>query len=155
MAPLSDPPTGTPYVPGRTPRPAEGAWDAIRSLALDPTTTATAGENRAWQIGLDLVETGYWWEAHEVLEQVWMNAPANAPEKTLVQSVIQIANGALKIRMDRPHAAIRLAAIARELIESTPGDDGLMGLSRQRLLRATEILDHAATEGTLPQFELR
>ena len=61
-----------------------------------------AAENPAFQAGLDCLESGFYWEAHEILEPVWMNAPADAPERFMVQALIQLANAALKQVMDRP-----------------------------------------------------
>ncbi|MGB3409054.1 MAG: DUF309 domain-containing protein [Jannaschia sp.] len=89
------------YVPGQTPRHPEGLFDPIRAdLAL------------AWETGLTYLSGGFYWEAHEVLEPVWMAQPPNAPERALTQGLIQLANAALKQRMGQPRATARLRKIA-------------------------------------------
>lgn len=132
---------GHAYIPGRTARHPEGRFDALRGGALCPTLSATAGRNPAFQSGLDFLEAGYFWEAHEVLEPVWMNAPANAPERFLVQALIQLANAALKHRMGRPNASRRLCAMAAGLLDrSGPPGASVMGLEIDRIRRAAVIM---------------
>ncbi len=103
-ADLSDGPVPWPpfaHVPGQTPRHAEGAFDALRA---DPDT--------AWRTGCLYLSEGYFWEAHELLEAVWMAAPQASAERRLVQALIQLANAGLKARMGRPRAVARLWALA-------------------------------------------
>lgn len=130
------------YVPGRTARHAEGAFDAARDLAPDPTTSDGAAANVAWAFGLDLLEAGFWWEAHEVLEPVWMNAPPGSAERLMVQAVIQLANAALKHEMGRPRAAFRLCGIVDHLLDAAAADGGgpVMDLAPDELRRAVESL---------------
>ncbi len=69
-----------------------------------------------------LLERGYYWEVHEVLEPLWMVEPPNGARREGLQGLIQFANGALKVSMGRPGAAARLFAIAREHLASAgPG----------------------------------
>ena len=104
------------YVPGLTPRHPEGTFDSIRGTAKLGMSTQDLAQCAAFRIGLRYIEEGFFWEAHELLEPVWMALPEPSPERRLVQGLIQIANGFLKRRMGRPKAARRLAAIARELV---------------------------------------
>jgi hypothetical protein len=106
------------YIPGETARHPEGAFEAIRALALLPTETATAHENPPWIYGLRLIAAGYYWEAHEVWEPVWLNAHPNSAERFMCQSVIQLANAALKRDMGKLKAAERLCSLADGLIQS-------------------------------------
>src|SRR3954452_25431543 len=62
----------------------------------------------ALRYGMTLNDHGYFWEAQEVLEAVWVAAPQGGRERILLRACIQIANANLKLRMDRPHAASRL-----------------------------------------------
>ncbi len=82
------------------------------------TKEAAGGNNLPWVYGIRLFNEGFYWEAHEVWEAVWMNAPPNSREKHFVQGLIHFANGLLKIRMDRPAAARRLFDLAGESIAS-------------------------------------
>jgi hypothetical protein len=145
-----------PYIPGRNARHPEGAFDALRAKALMPTATAAAAENAAWLAGIDLLEAGFYWEAHEVLEQVWMNAPANAPERYQVQAVIQLANAALKQLMDRPRAALRLCAITRDLAGQARrrGGKAVMGLDEAALSGAADRLEAAIRRGEVEPVRL-
>lgn len=107
------------YVPGETARHPETLFDALKADA-----------QVAWLTGLAFLRDGFYWEAHEVLEAVWMGLPPNSAEKLLVQAVIQIANARLKRRMGRDAAAARLIARADELAAEAFGrvPPPLMGL---------------------------
>lgn len=131
------------YVPGISPRHDETLFEPVKEMAPAPTRSEEAGRNMAWRHGLDLFAAGYFWEAHEVLEAVWMNAAPNSREKHVVQGVIQLANAALKARMGRARAAERLARIADELFRRVPGDAVVMGLSVATLRRAAERAPNA------------
>jgi hypothetical protein len=108
------------YVPGKTARPAEGAFDTIRETALAGMSPLDLAQSEAMRHGYAYLEAGYFWEAHEVLEAVWIALPQGSPERRFVQGVIQVANGRLKVRMDRPNAAKRLHAMAAVLLEAGP-----------------------------------
>src|SRR5437879_8731360 len=62
----------------------------------------------ALRYGLVLNDRGYFWESQEVLEAVWAAAPQGGRERILLRACIQIANGNLRLRMQKPHAAARL-----------------------------------------------
>jgi len=104
------------YIPGLTIRHPEGAFDLIRETATDGMTPEQLAQSDAFCTGLRFIRAGYFWEAHEVLEPVWMVLPSPSVERDFVQGLIQIANGLLKIKMDRQKAALRLAKIARDLM---------------------------------------
>lgn len=131
------------HLPGRNDRPGEGAFDAIKASAPAVTSSANAGENMAWRYGIRLLNEGYFWEAHEVLEQVWLNAPPNSRERCLVQAVIQMANGWLKEAMGQPRARLRIADLCRAAFEEAFPEGrstSLMGLEKDSALRAAATL---------------
>ena len=133
------------YLPGRTARHPEDAFDAIKARAIRPTATTTAAQNEAWRYGLRLFDARFWWEAHEVLEAVWLNAPPNSAERAQVQAVIQLANAALKAELGKPNAAARLLALARDLIaEAALGCEAVMGLSLTRLQEVAAAIEAGA-----------
>ena len=124
------------YIPGKNERHADGFLDHILDLAPAETLDLTASDNVAWNFGLRLLANAYYWEAHEVLERVWLNSAPNGRERILVQGMIHMANAALKIRMERPAAAQRLADLAASSIDEAfagYGGERLMGLGRDRL----------------------
>ncbi len=116
-----------PYVPGITKRPEEGRYDAIRDSARHGMTPDQLAASDAFQTGLRFLHTGWFWEAHEVLEPVWMACPPNSRERALCRALIQLANARLKARMGRPQAAARLQAEVAVILSSLD-DAPVMGL---------------------------
>ncbi len=119
-----------PYIPGRTPRPASGAFMEIAASAPKTTDPHLWQQNVAWLHGFTLYRAGFFWETHEVWEPVWMGTRPNSAERQMVQGLIQLANGCLKIAMDRPKAAKRLVREAQQRLGEarSGGADRLMGL---------------------------
>jgi len=131
------------HVPGVNRRPDEAAFDAVKAQVPAVTVSARAADNPAWRYGVRLFNEGYYWEAHEVLEPVWLNAVPNSRERHLVQALIHLANGRLKEIMGRPRARSRLAQLGRKSIEAAfphGGGDVLMGLASGDLLQAASDL---------------
>ncbi|MGH1368418.1 MAG: DUF309 domain-containing protein [Maritimibacter sp.] len=93
-----------PHIPGQTPRPAHGS---IRPGLLE---------------GLALYRSGFFWEAHEAWEPLWLEATPNSRDRSFLQGIIQLANGRLKLLMGKPQAAQRIAVLAREHLERAGGD---------------------------------
>lgn len=50
--------------------------------------------------GVDLFNQGYWWEAHEAWEQLWLASGRNSLTGLFIQGLIQVAAGQLKRCMD-------------------------------------------------------
>lgn len=115
------------YVPGVTARHAEDLFDDLKRI------DGPLDQSRAWQAGRAFLTEGFFWEAHEVLEAVWMAARPNSAEKCLVQGLIQIANARLKTRMGQPRAALRLRRLAeRDLAEAfRRGGRTVLGLEHE------------------------
>lgn len=119
------------YVPGRTPRHAEGRWDDVRATVEPGMDADELAASPAFTAGMAFFESGYFWEAHEVWEAVWMACPPNSAEHRFVQALIQLANAELKLAMEKLRAALRLCAIAEaHLAEAdTGGATHLLGVS--------------------------
>lgn len=115
------------YVPGHTERHPEGAFDAIRDTASADLDENELAASDAFQSGLRFLEAGYYWEAHEVLEPVWLALPKNAVARSVVQGLIQLANARLKVKMEKPNAARRLYNIADEHL-NVAGESEVLGL---------------------------
>ena len=62
----------------------------------------------ALHYGITLNDRGYFWEAREILEAVWAAAPQGGRERILLRACILIANGNLRLRMEKPGSAGRL-----------------------------------------------
>ena len=108
------------YVPGVNERHPEDAFDDIKKSVTTNQDILHLEQCAAFRAGLQFYEAGFYWETHEVLEPVWMALPDGSIEKSFIQGLIQLANGRLKLRMNRPNAAKRLVVIARELIPKDP-----------------------------------
>jgi len=112
------------YVPGQTPRHDEGRWDDVRATAAPGMGADELAASPAFTAGMAFFENGYFWEAHEVWEAVWMACPPNSAEHRFVQALIQLANAELKLAMEKPRAALRLCAIAEAHLDETGAGPG-------------------------------
>lgn len=138
--------SGAPYVPGRTARPAEECFEPLKAAISSDMTPDALARSAAFRVGLEAFAQGYYWEAHELLEAVWMCLPPACAERQLLRGLIQLANGGLKARMGRAAAVARILGLAEAaLAEAYLNDPGpLMGLARDDL---AGMLDQVAGEG--------
>ncbi|MCB1421071.1 MAG: DUF309 domain-containing protein [Nitratireductor sp.] len=120
------------HLPGVNGRSEDQVLEQAKALAPAQTCSQSWQENAAWLYGVRLIGEGYYWEAHEVLEAVWMNAAPNSREKALVQALIHGANARLKRKLGKSNAALRLVALSTEACERAYQNDGVpvLGLSR-------------------------
>ena len=100
------------HLPGKNARPSDDLLESIAAQASESTDNSNFRSNIAWRYGIRLFNEGFYWETHEVLEAVWMNAAPNSRERHLVQGVIQMANARLKSLLDQPKACKRLSTLA-------------------------------------------
>jgi len=118
------------YIPGQTPRHPDGAFDVLRDSVALGMSEAELAASEAMQAGLRFLNDGFYWESHEVLEPVWMVCAPQSAERSMVQSLIQLANARLKIQMNRINAALRLTSIATEhLAAASRHRDQVLGLA--------------------------
>ena len=128
------------HIPGITERHPDGAFDSIRNTAHVGMNANALAESQAFQFGLAYMEAGYFWEAHEVLEPVWMALDEGGDERTVVRALIQLANGRLKLEMSRPKAALRLCSIIRELLTDLNGRE-IMTVSIAEIIGKVDSLE--------------
>src|ERR1700676_3704136 len=98
------------YVPGETDE-ADADYETLaQAKLLVPSRFRgyVPARHPALRYGIALNDAGYFWEAQEILEAVWAAAPQGGRERILLRACIQIANGNLRLRMQKPHAAARL-----------------------------------------------
>ena len=127
------------YVPGVNARHPEGTFDVLRDTVQPGMEPGMLARSDAFRSGLQYLENGYYWEAHEVLEPVWMALPIDSPERKFVQGLIQIANAHLKLRMKRPSATLRLCSLARNLLTAAE-QDHCMGTDVSKFLADLDSL---------------
>ena len=132
------------HIPGVNTRHPEGWFDPISDTARAGMSVVELAESAAFQSGLRYLEAGYFWEAHEVFEPVWM-ALSPGDEKQVLQALIQLANGKLKLQMGRPKAALRLCEIVEGLLADL-GAGAVMGVSIADLRLDVERLRETAKD---------
>ena len=109
------------YVPGLTARHAEGRFKPICATAQKGMSPGQLAQSEAFCKGLFFLRCGYFWEAHELFEPVWMALEEGSDERRLLQALIQLANAQLKLKMQRPKAAKRLCIMVRDLLAKLTG----------------------------------
>jgi hypothetical protein len=121
------------HVPGSGSSPDMVPLEHAKSLAPPETRAEDWQDNAAYLYGHRLLEAGFYWEAHEVWEAVWMNCRPNSTEKVLLKALIQQANARLKRSMGKENAARRLEsmveALRHEVCARLDGQSDLMGVS--------------------------
>ncbi|MCE8005422.1 DUF309 domain-containing protein [Aestuariivita sp.] len=134
---------GHAYIPGQTPRHDEVAFERFHASVTPGMDTAALQRTLAWRAGLVFLDQGFFWEAHEVLEPVWMATSRNSAEHQMVQAVIQLANAALKHKMGRAGAARRLCDLARGHARAARSAGGaeVMGFAVDDLVDRVESLE--------------
>lgn len=129
---------GHAYVPGLTPRHPEDLFDEVRDTAEEGMTPEELAATDAWQSGQGYFRAGFFWEAHEVWEPVWIALPPNSKERLVAQAAIQLANAGLKLRMEKPKAAARLCDEAEAYVFGFQGE--IMSLSMSWFADQLEML---------------
>jgi predicted metal-dependent hydrolase len=72
--------------------------------------------------GIDLFNHGYWWEAHDALEIVWLAAGQKTTQCGLfVQGLIQLSGAQLKRYIGETQGALSLTRAGSEKISRTEG----------------------------------
>jgi hypothetical protein len=128
------------YVPGQTARHAEGRFAPICATAQLGMSPAQLTQSEAFRTGLVYLRRGYFWEAHELFEPVWMALQAGSDDRRLVQALIQLANAQLKLKMQRPKAAKRLCNMVRGLLATLTGTR-VMGLELSQIRAQLEAVE--------------
>lgn len=108
--PVSDP-AGHSYAhsaPTTGPPPPRAASEPI-SLASDWAQAAD------YLFGIDLFNQGYYWEAHETWESLWIQFARTGRDADFTKGLIKLAAAGVKAREGRPLGVQRHARRAREL----------------------------------------
>jgi len=64
-----------------------------------PEETNFSGGLSSWRTGIDLYNRGYFWEAHEAWEAVWLLWPRDSDTALFARGCIQSAAALLKLRL--------------------------------------------------------
>ncbi len=136
------------FVPGRAPHPFAhtGGWGFGASRPVPPFVARDGWrDSRNYLAGVDLFNRGWWWEAHEVWEELWHVVEGkDAAQHDLLKGLIQLAACALNRERGSDAAAERLLASAQEFLrraEEGAGAPRVMGLDLPALRAAAhEVL---------------
>ncbi len=118
------------YVPGHFPHPMSDP--AGHSYQLHKAAPEVPGEDSRSSIclisnwkqstdylfGIDLFNYGFYWEAHETWEQVWIELGRSGRDADFIKSLIKLAAAGVKAREGRPMGVRRHAERAGELLLS-------------------------------------
>lgn len=148
----SNDPTGFPpyaYVPGLRPHPRHLRGDAEEQPEDPPPAPLDPGawrDSLAYLRGIELFEHGYYWEAHEAWEGLWIAAGREGPVAELLQGLILLAAAGVKVRQGRGAGAAKLGARAQRCFERVRQRHGaeLAGLVLDELLA---FAHHVREEG--------
>jgi hypothetical protein len=136
------------HIPGTTPHPIRDPAGHSYKVRLSEVVTADPADWRSCDLyreGVDLFNAGYYWEAHEAWEAVWVAAGRRGAGADFLKALIKLAAGGVKIREGTPAGARRHLRRALELFETvtqrshTP-DQLWFGLSPKSLSQSCERL---------------
>jgi hypothetical protein len=112
------------FVPGKAPHPirhpdGHSYNNPPAQLApFDPNDWHACEE---YLYGIDLFNHGYWWEAHEALEAVWVAAGRRTDTGRFIKGLIQIAAALLKWSQGSRDVASRKASAGLENMKPIEG----------------------------------
>ena len=103
------------YIPGQTQRHQEAQFDEIISSIPNVIDFETLQALSAFHTALNFMQHDFHWEAHEILEAIWMNTAPNSIERLFTQCIIHLANANLKHIMKRETATQKIMKNANAL----------------------------------------
>lgn len=115
------------YVPGQFPHPIrDPSGHSYRAPGIQPETprqglTPPISPASDWKyssdylFGIDLFNHGFYWEAHETWEQLWIEFGRTGRDADFIKGLIKLAAAGVKAREGRPIGVQRHACRAKEL----------------------------------------
>lgn len=132
---------GQRHIPGTTSVPDRVPLEAAKALTPPRVTAGNWHDAPAYAYGLQLHAHGYYWEAHEVWEAVWLATAPNSQERHLLAGLIQLANACLKLEMVQPKAAVRLLQASQDHLDECRSG-ALLGLDPAALTQDIAAFAH-------------
>lgn len=133
------------HVPGSTPHPTRDPDGHSYGGGTPPSAAIPVSlpdlNHEDWRLceeylyGIDLFNLGYWWEAHEVLEDLWLAAGTRTQAGHVLQALILCAAAHLKAESDSPDSAARL--FDHSLAHFNWTGPRFLGLDLEAVVRAT------------------
>jgi hypothetical protein len=127
------------YVPGT--RPKEEHRKDLPRLKFENQSPEDWRKNEPYLYGIDLYHEGFYYEAHEVWEELWHRVGHHSPQGQFLKALIQLAAAQLKRKMndERPtrRLLVSLTKILRTLSSASQGETW-MGLNLKKLIQACD-----------------
>ncbi len=117
------------YVPGRLPHPISDpaghsyGMNLIAPGEVQQGPVVSVSLVSGWRVssdylfGIDLFNHGFYWEAHETWERLWIACGRSGREADFLKGLIKLAAAGVKMREGRPIGVQRHASRARELFQ--------------------------------------
>lgn len=102
------------YVPGRTAKLAPAEY---RQFA-DAAAPVSWQQSNEYLWGCELFNHGFYWEAHEVWEELWHRLGRTGPDADFLKGLIKLAAVGVKVREGKPLGVERHCRRAAELFTS-------------------------------------
>ena len=109
------------FVPGKHPHPVtdpQGHQFGQTTSAPKPLDPSQPEQSLAYLTAIDLFNAGYYWEAHEVWEGLWIAAGRTGPLADFLKGLIKLAAAGVKIREGQIRGVERHARRAMELFQN-------------------------------------
>ncbi len=144
------------YAPGRYPHPVRDPRG--HSYGKEPETPEPPDPQQwracdAYLYGIDLFNHGYYWEAHEVWEGLWIACGRRGPGATFFKALISLAATGLKVRVGnlrgvRGHAQRAAGLFYETALEIGSDEARYMGLDLHTLWRwAGDVAERPPVKG--------
>ncbi|PQO44318.1 DUF309 domain-containing protein [Blastopirellula marina] len=131
------------YVPGIHPHPIshpDGHSYRTETPPLDLPAELRSCES--FLVGIDLFNAGYYWEAHEAWEPIWLAQKRSAAPREPIQGLILLAAAGVKAREGSAAGVARHADLAHKRLKSADASSLPLNLDELRNL-AILTLDQA------------
>ncbi len=149
------------YVPSRQPHPVtdpQGHSFGISSEPAAPLDPSQPHDSEEFLFAIDLFNAGYYWEAHESWERLWLAAGRAGPVAALLKGLIKLAAAGVKAREGNLAGVRRHTIRAAELLSISEGDriklqglfesiDGLKLLNEIRAFADQPTIDQTPVDG--------
>ncbi len=115
---------------------------ACAAKVAGPLTSSSDWFVRRFHRGVALFNAGYYWEAHEVWEELWHACGRRGTTADVLRALIKLAAAGVKVRERQEHGVRTHARRAAELLVSAKecGDARLLGLDLAYLIeRALDV----------------
>lgn len=141
------------FIPGRTPHPVSDPAGHMHGKTLERPPAPDPSrwqESRAYLVGVDLFNHGFYWEAHEAWEGLWHACGRMGPTADFLRGLIKLAAAGVKMREGRPRGVASHAARAVTIFRNLAQRFGGMNVHRFGLRIGDLLAAVAAIEALAP-----